>query len=58
MIRGAEMKSIISLVLAGVLASSVVYTESLAEKNSTGDAVSEVVLVAHSPPSRRPCLRG
>ena len=52
------MKSIISLVLAGVLASSVVYTESLAEKNSTGDAVSEVVLVAHSPPSRRPCLRG
>jgi hypothetical protein len=58
MIRGAKMKCIISLVLAGVLASSAVYTESLTEKNSARDAVSEVSLVAHSPPSRKPCLRG
>ena len=58
MIRGAKMKSIISLVLAGVLASSVVYTESLTEKGSARAAVSEVVLVAHSPPPRKPCVRG
>jgi hypothetical protein len=58
MIRGAKMKSMISLVLAGVLASSVVYTESLTEKNSAREAVSHVSLVAHSPRPRKPCLRG
>ena len=52
------MKSLISLLLAGVLASSVVHTERLTETNSAADAVSDVSLVAHSPPPRKPCLRG
>jgi Flp pilus assembly protein TadG len=52
------MKSLISLILAGVLASSVVYTESLTETNSATDAASDVSLLAHSPPPRKPCLRG
>ena len=52
------MKSLISLVLAGVLASSAVYTEGHSEKNSARDSASGVSLVAHSPPPRKPCLRG
>ena len=52
------MKSLISLVLAGVLASSVVHTESLTQKNSGSVAVSDAAMVAHGPPPRKPCLRG
>jgi hypothetical protein len=52
------MKSIISLVLAGVLASSVVCTESLSGKNSAEDAENHAALKAYSPPAEKPCLCG
>ena len=50
------MKSIISLVLAGILASSLVCAESFARSRSAGDAVSDAAVVAHRPPPQKRCL--
>lgn len=50
------MKSIISLVLAGILASSLVCAESLAGSKSAGDALSDTAVVAHGPPPQERCL--